>query len=417
MSYWKKKGAAELGFSSFTELSKKSGVGSGTLSQIYRGLRPVSLENSKQLISAVQDRNFQKGWSYRKSAAEFAEIMNFTRYRYAHEQGIEAAKVRAITDSEVNSWFQYYSQRIISKRVDPSERFKIARLVDNTEGTLIELLRAMRSWKMKHDFDLSDWVQQSFNENRFILVPTVYSAMQNESCYDLVRDIYTECLYTAHLCGAQEFVKNVSEWLAEQAALRGDVITNAKAKLTLAWILSNKKTRRDLECAQQYLGEVWFTATETDFLKHVPESDIDIVAMLAEAYLRMPIRLYEVGLAPLHEINFENRTKKSNWLLDNARLFPSLSRRLQQRYRIPIRYQRGIYFYRIGRYDQSLVSFRSLLEPVETIGWIRLEQAVYTWMGTLYKTLNDEHKLNEVMSKINVEYLTKRQKIKEELSS
>ena len=414
MSTWKKQGAEWLGFSSFTQLANVAGISSGTLSHIYKGQRGVSEENSRKLITAIQDQQCKEGWNHKRAAAELAAVINFSRHQYSAET---KTTVKTISESEIQVWFQYYCTWTLSKQGDPSERLKIALLSDNTEDTLTEILRRMRSWKMKHDFDLSDRVQQSFRDNRAILVATVRSAMAENGLYELVRDTYREYLYTAHLCGECEFIKDVSEWLVEQAALEGDICTQVKAKVTLAWLLSNERTQETLQRAQEYLEEVWSIVNRTEFLRHLPSDDMDVVAMLAEIHLRIPIRLSEAGLASLREVDFNNMVKDSNALLDRTRQFPIVHPRLQKRYRIPIRYQHGIYFYRIGNYKEALSSFKSIIDPVEMLGWIRLEQAIYTWMATIHKALSDDESFRDVMSKIDNEYFVKRQKIKQELSS
>ena len=414
MSDWKKQGAEWLGFSSFTQLAKISEISSGTLTHVYKGERGLSKANSIKLISAVHGKKCKEGWNIKRTIAEIVEALNFCRSQYAAERGVQAV---LLGEAEIEVLFSNYCDWIISKQGDTSERLKIAILADNPEDTLTRILLRMKSWKMKHDFDLADRVQQSFRDNRAILVSTVHLAMEENVLYELIRDTYKEYLYTAHLCGECDFIREVSEWLVERAAIEGDEFTYVKAKLTIAWLLSNERQPRTLQRAQECVEEVWSIISETDFLKHVLPDDVDIVAMLAEMNLRLPIRLSEAGLLSLDTVDFDCMVKTSNNLLDRTRHLPVVNRRLQQRYRIPIRYQHGIYHYRIGSLRTALASFQSIIDPVEMLGWIRLEQAIYTWMATIYKELGNEHNFNIVMSKINVEYLKNRQRIKQELSS
>lgn len=414
MCNWRKQASETLGFKSMNELAEKSGVPSGTLSWVCRGERGLTSENAYKLIAAIRNRKYQKGWDYTKSAVMLAEVITFMRLRHAHECNGNAQE---ITPSEIEEWVQYYLRNHIYPKIDYSDTLNNAELQYETDGILLSFLESFKSWNTRYDFSLLEKVQQMFHSNSSFLIDVVGDAMRKDDFYELVRDIYTEIRYISHLCGKCDFVKDLSIWLIQQSSLKKDLQTKVKAQITLSWILSNQREESSLKDAKRYLEASWSTIHESNILAVLALNDMDVVALLAELHLRFPIRLYETGLINIHDINFIQLMKESKCLLKMASQFCSSSKRLQTRYEIALFYQHGIYLYHLRDYESAIFQFEEILDDVDLIGWVRLEQAIYTWLATLYEILGKEEKVREILPLINVSYLIKRQAILSEIES
>jgi tetratricopeptide (TPR) repeat protein len=405
----RKEAASALGFKNMAELARVADVYDGDICKIYKGIIRLSDKNAHKLVKAVMQR---RGWTYLEAASQLVEVLNYLRNHYAYSQN---KSVKQIEDTDVRRWHQDYLKELSKAIIDFDDPLNIVTLSSSTEEILDCLLKFLRSWETKHDFGLFDKVEQKFQQNKsLIVIPGIRRGME-EGFYSQIKDIYTEIRHIAHLCREFELVRNMSDWLIERSKHYQDIQTEVKAKVTLAWTHTSDRSQSSLFTAQQLVKDMWNVVNSTNFLNNVCCEDMDVIAILCELRLRLAIRLEEQQLRPLEVSKFNQLKSESEEVLKRSVSFQSLSSRLKTRYELPLDYQEGVYLYRLGQYEEAREKFEYIAKKAELIGWIRVEQAAYSWLATLWVRTGQREEVVKMLEKINVIYLPKRQQIREQI--
>lgn len=400
---WRATVADTLGFSSFSELTEKSGIPPGNMSRICRGIDGLSDRNAHKLIEAIFNRNYQKGWDYLESAIQLAESLNFLR---SHSGHFEERDVRLIEDEDVKRWYCYYLETLKSTQTNLDKQLEIIRISSDTKTNLENTLALLKSWNMKHDFYYLDHVKDKFKQSKSIIIPSIKRGMA-ENFYENIKAIFTEIRHIAHLCEEFEFVTEMSEWLIKTFSSTEDIYTQIKAKTTLAWTFTSNGQRQNLCRAQVLTQELWRVITDDDFIESMPCEDIDVIAILCELRLRLPIRLYEKEMRSLTDDKFNNLFQDSRRIIKKIKKLESLELRLKLRFEIPLLYQKGIYLYRKERYEDSRKEFKRVACCANLIGWGRVEQAAYSWLATASEKIGEKDLCLTYLGKIDGKHLPK----------
>ena len=139
----------------------------------------------------------------------------------------------------------------------------------------------------------------------------------------------------AHLCGALEFVADVSRWLIEQSINHGDMCTYAKATTTLAWTLASSQEAESLNEAQELANQAWQLLENTEIFNQIDAQNMDVIAIACELMLRIPIRFQLYGYQSLTRNDFEFLSGQSQLLMSKFKERHMLDPRLEKRYQIP----------------------------------------------------------------------------------
>lgn len=157
--------------------------------------------------------------------------------------------------------------------------------------------------------------------------------------------------------------------------------------------------------------------TDNQYIQNLPPDEIDTLAILCELRLRIAIRLYEKQIQSLTVQEFDFLMKESEEMFHQPISLGTLNPRLNMRYQIPLEYQSGIFMHHMANYTGSQKVFESISKSANLIGWIRVEEAAYSWLATLFYKMGDHEMCSKNLSKINAIYLPKRTIIKEKLYS
>ena len=390
-----------LGFPSTNALAKIADIHSSTLVDVYSGTRPLSDENADKLTKAIL---YQNGWNYLDSAFQLAGVLNFLQHHRAY---LHQTPVREISDSDVKRWHRNYLQEIAQSRNSSSKALDLESLQLSTP----ELLKKVLDYLMN-----CDKMQESFCEKYSqLIVPAIKRGIQEIDCYNLLKRIYSEIRYIAHLSEKIDFVTELSKWFLKKSQRNGDIQVRVSALGTLAWELTKQNTKGNLEHAKKIVDEAWKLVNSRLFLEQLCPEDMDIMALLTEVRLRLVICLNKESDFSLKRVDFEELVRESRALLRKAKSWDVVSPRLKLRYELPLDYQHGVYLHYLGEYDQSRRKFENLVEKTNVMGWIRVEQAAYSWIATIHEAQDNRIELSSVLEKINVLYLANRQAIREEI--
>ncbi|MBE7386258.1 MAG: hypothetical protein F6J95_033320 [Leptolyngbya sp. SIO1E4] len=400
---WRAEVAAELGFDSFSELTEKSGIYPGNMSRISRGINSLTDENAHKLVEAVLNRNYQKGWTYLESAIQVADNFNYLRGYCGY---LEGRDIKRIEDTDVERWHCNYLKALEAAHSNVDKQLEIIRFSSDTKVSLENILEFLEEWNMKHDFYYLDRVKKKFKQSTSIVIPKIRRGME-ENLYTEIKTIFTEIRHVAHLCEEFEIVEEMSEWLISTHSSSKDSITEIKAKITLAWVLTSNGQRQNLYKAQGLVKQLWPVVTAHGFLNNFPHGDMDAIAILCELRLRLAIRLYEREMRPLTDKKFEKLMFDSRVIVEKIKSFESLEPRLKIRFELPLHYQSGIYFYRKERYEEAINEFNHVAHYANLIGWGRIEQAAYSWLATASYKIGERDSCLEYLKKIDKKHLPK----------
>ena len=404
-----KQASTALGFPSMNALASSAGMHSGTLVSVYSGKRPLSDNDADKLINAVRHQN---GWSYLKSASQLAGVLNFLQHHRAH---LNNTPIRELSDNDVKQWHRNYLKQLERDR-SISRTLDLESLQLPTPELLKKVLDYLNDWDMKHDFEHLDKMQESFcDKHSKLIIPAIKRGMQEDDCYDILKQIYSRIRYIAHLSEKIDFVVELSKWFLKQSQCNGDMQVRISALGTLSWELTKQNTQKSLERAKKYVEEAWEIANSSLFLEQIDTENMDILALLTEVRLRLEnCRNQKSGL-PIRALHFAEIVNGSRELLKKPTCWNTVSPRLKLRYQIPLDYQYGICLYRCGEYDKSRQTFEVIVKQTNVMGWVRVEQAAYSWIATIHEVQRNRPQLFEVLPKINVLYLDNRQAIREEI--
>lgn len=408
------KAIAYLGFKDMATLARTAGVNDGDLSGIATGNRKPSSRVAHKVIAAAQQHNYQRGWTYAESAYRFQWAFNSLRHFYAQQRGNDPAI--EISDAEVYKWCEAHIRDTFAQQEDFSETLIVMAANPSIEESLRHLLRFLKDGRMKYDFDRLGRIKQQFKNNLPLYIePTLYRALKKEAHYEQIKAVYTEIRHIAHLCNAPKLLQETSYWLHERAKQYRDVQTEVKAKVALAWVLTSQNTQTSLNKAQKLVQEASYIIQDNEFLKSMTVENMDVIAIFAELRLRLAIRLSNMceqgrqRCRPLSTERFEKLLKESRVLLNAPDSFLSLSPRMQSRFKIPLDYQHGVYLHGLKDYRGAQSKFESIVNSANLIGWVRVEQAAYSWLAESFEKMGNYEQCHAMLEKINVPHLIKRQ--------
>jgi hypothetical protein len=323
-----------------------------------------------------------------------------------------------INDEDVLSWYPLSPQVAVTHHQEYEETLRLIRLADTAE-ILQYILNLAREWEMKHDFELWGKKEEAFRNKRAIISSGIRRATLEEGHYGLVRDVYTEIRHTAHLCKEYQLIIDTSRWLIEHACSISDLQTLVKAKVTLAWTFTSARDQHPKMLYEAFgiLGELKSIIECSEFLEEISENDMDVIAIFCELQLRLRIRLWRQRGHSLSEEECLRTLMSSKELLGRSRKFRNLDPRLQQRFSIPLHYQRGIWFFYIQDFRESIKVFEEISERASLIGWERVQQGAFSWLASNFQEIQDEYNLRIYLDKINKSYFPKRLLIRERLSN
>lgn len=404
---WRATALAEIGFTSMAELARAADVYDADLSGIAKGTRKPCDRVADRIICAIQERNYDKGWTYMQAALHFREAFDYLRGNFANQDNRPAILLSKV---DVDRWCANHIDRLARLQADLDEPLSVIAVGTSLEASLDNLLSFAQSWEMKHDFDLLAKVKRKFNTHLCLVTrPTILQGMKAERYYDRIKSLYTEIRHIAHLCGALDLVNEMSDWLRVRAEDNGDIQTEVQVKVTQAWMLTSRNTQESLFKAQALVQDVQQAIQTHRCLETLPVEHADIVAILAELRLRLAIRLAKQRRSPLDIEEFEALLSASKQLLFDSESFRDSTPRLKSRYLIPLYFQNGIYLHHIQDYEGAQIEFERIINKANCIGWTRVEQAAYTWLATQLEMLGDRDRCTKVLDKVNVLCLEKRQ--------
>mgnify|MGYP001793753830 CR=1 FL=1 len=143
---------------------------------------------------------------------------------------------------------------------------------------------------------------------------------------------------------------------------------------------------------------------------------MDVIAIFCELKLRLRIRLHLERGRFLSEEECLQTLISSRELLCRSSKFENLDPRLQQRFSIPLQYQRGIWLFYAENYRESIKVYEEISERASLIGWERVQQGAFSWLASNFQKIQDNENLEIYLNKINKPYFPKRLLIRERLS-
>ena len=387
----------DLGFKNEAELARASGIDQGNLNRILTGEVSLTDLRASQICWAIFDKNCHQGFTYSDCAMHLADIINYSR---SHIANLEGKNPRArITDNDVNRWINDYKEKR-KKRRSIEQRSLNSNSKDHVKSReYTEVMEYTKLWKFKHDFDLPNIVQQRFKTNLPIFSNFLYQGM-NENNYQEVKEVFKNIRHIAHLCGAKDLVLDVSLWLGEQSTNCGDMSTCILAESSLAWSYASRTKEKELTLARDIMEEAWESLEDIKFFM---QTDADVIAILSELKLRIPIRLYLLKKQHLSEGKFGELWHQSSHMLDKLLQDRALEPRLKERFKIALQYQHGIYCYLTQQYEKAIEKFTYIAKRTNLIGWTRVEQGAYSWLVTLTEKIGNRDACLEYLEKIDEE--------------
>lgn len=402
------KATRALGFPRLKSLTTAADVSSGTFSHICRGKRAITDEVADKLICAIQEQN---GFSYLESAHRLAEALNYVQHHNAYYY---KTPVKEITKTDLKRWHQHYFDKLrpAGPRKD-SAKVSINHK-DPTKVLLKQVYCFLQSWETKHDLNEFSKVKQNFEENysHFIEFSLNKAMREGGRHYDALKKIYPEIRYIAHLCHKFDFVVRMSTWLINQAEAAEDIPTKVSAIATYAWELTSDNTPSTLKTAQQYVDEIWQVAASETFLRTIVPEYMDTISLLAELRLRLAIRQAQHNPSLLADLSFDQLLQESRSFLTDSNCFQELPSNLKKRYELSLSYQHGVYLYHVGDHRQSLLKFQEVAQTTRLMGWVRVEQAAYSWLATLFEAMGLYQELSEILQITDVACLFNSYRIK-----
>lgn len=369
------------GFKNPADLARQAKMNPSNLSRILRGEINLSHKAARQLTEAIYQRNkYANAWSYWQVIVSLYEGINYSRSHYAHHNKSDLPEWLDIANAErLHSEFFHI--------LPSQEAYQVINLNFRDRGLtlseeLVEILSFVKEWSMKHDFDYTDKLEHMFKSN-FCTIDQCLGEALKQDLFDEVLAIFTEIRHVAHLCGAFPLVEKLARWLITQSNFRKEPLASLKAKVSLAWTLTSRREEGALLEANQIVQEI-FESSHMCF-SHVDASDLDVIAILAELNLRIPIRMFQTGLASLDQEEFSMFFSQSKNLLEEELVRNPVDLRFIYRYRIPLQYQTGVFWFQKGRLDQSEMIFQEVANQSNLIGWQRVEQGAYLWLASIKK--------------------------------
>lgn len=409
-----KKAVNELGFQSLSELAEKSEISESNISRIFGGRIGLTDDKAHKLIETIKQQNYTEGWDARQCASRLAEVLDYVRNHLAYLNRREVPP--EINDEDVNRWHNNYVEKLQKKQHNFDDGFDMIKTTRNVDENLRAILDFSKSWIMKHDFSYLSKVESIFRRNQPIIISNMRQGME-QGLFGDIKNIFTEIRHIAHLCDAFDFVTQMSEWLIKHSIAYGDMCTYVKAKSTLAWTLTSTREEEKLYEAQNLTKQAWELLKNPEVLNQIDSKNADVVAIICELMLRIPVRLHMNGDRSLAREDFEFFKSESQRTMDRYKELHTLDCRLEKRYQIPLEYQNGIYLYLQRNYQEAKEEFESIAYSSNLIGWVRVEKGAYSWLATLTEKIGDIEACRKCLAKIDEQARPKRQAIRDKIMS
>lgn len=408
----------ELGFESEAELARESKVDQANLNRILTGQVSLTDSRANQLCMAIFEKSFSQGLTYSECALNLANSINYSRNHIAK---LENKKEYSLLENEdVYRWVNKYLQEK-AKYLNLEKNSAKHHGIDNIKSLdFSEVMRYVEFWGLRYDFDYPNMLQKKFESNKEAIFKFFRQGMKQNN-YQEVKQVFEHIRNIAYLCDAKNLVIEASNWLMESSINHSDMSTFVMAKSALAWTYASCDEEQDNHQKEKYLNqakyitnEVWKSINNYSFFTKI---DYDVVAMFCELKLRVPLRIHMLrtpsnSYQELRE--FEQAWDQSNDMLSKLIKDSKLEPRLKKRFEIPLQYQRGIYHYLRREDEKAIESFQNITQEANLIGWIRVEQAAYSWLGTLHEQ-KDENKCVEFWCKVNNKNTNEKRKKRRDL--
>ncbi|NER28183.1 MAG: hypothetical protein F6J89_11255 [Symploca sp. SIO1C4] len=392
-----KNAVKELGFENEAEFARKSGIDQGNLNRILTGQIKLTDQRANQLCWAIFEKNCNQGFNYSDCACYLAASIN---YSWNHIACLEDKKPRVnLTELDVNKWVKEYRIKKLKMR-EIEQRASNFNEEDHVRSAdFSAIMEYIEVWKLKHDFDLPNIIQQRFKMNLDVFSDFIDQGIKQIN-YEEVKQVFKNIRHIAHLSGDNEFVIKVSCWLREYSRQSSDINTYLMAESTLAWSHTSYKDRQAVNQAKYLTERAWNLLSDLNVCMTI---DADVIAILSELKLRIPIRLHMLHAQHFSDEEFELIQHQSQKMVDRLIQDRTLEPRLRERFKIALQYQHGIYYFWTQKYEKAIQKFTDITEQTNLIGWKRVEQGAYSWLGTLSEQTGNIDACLKYLSKIDNE--------------
>jgi DNA-binding Xre family transcriptional regulator len=362
-----------LGFRTQTELSEQSSVDKATISRLFQGKTKRIEDNTAcKLIEAIYKQNIKEGYSVTECANLLYSVLEYAWNHCAHFTQTSVPFNQVVPESNVVKWFELAQSKLFPIVV-ASEccLYKFVRTESGQEN-LRQIIQFADSWSIKHDFCYQDKIEIEIRYHSDFIRQVTRQAMQ-ENLYDLLKQMFSRMQYALHLCGEFELVIDVSRWLLEKSIKHHDSAMYLRAKVMLAWTLTSSRDKSNYREAEGLIQESCRLVEQSDDLGSLCLDDMDILAVLGELIIRLPLRIQKDGGRCIDSEQFDNLYNQAEQILSKIDSLHNCPRNLEIRYKIPLEYQKGIYHFLREDYMNALLHFQCVAEDANLIGWQRVK--------------------------------------------
>lgn len=405
-----------LGFFTPRELANKSGLHPATVSRILTGkTKRIGDETACRLIETIYKQNVEEGYTAKDCIKLLIEVLEFSWCHCAHIYREVEPFQQTITESDILRWNVLVRQRLFRHTLPPGHCLHQFVASENVQRNLEQLVRFADSWSVKHDFNFQDKIEIEIGHHLSVIETIIRQGIE-QNLYSSLKEVFSRMQYALHLCGQFKLVLDVSQWLLDKAIEHEDFPMNLRAKVMLAWTLTSSKNEENYRRAEKLIQSSCESITQVGNLQSLKLDDMDIIAILSELIIRLPLRIQMNGGRKLSTKQFAKLSKQARKLLgeiENTHVCPE---NLRIRYQIPLDYQTGIYFFLKKDYDNALTYFRSVSREANLIGWQRISIASYSWLASINIKLKNTEAGKQYLEQMGQYPRQKRRELKARIS-
>ena len=372
-----------LNIKSQKELADLCGIAPANICRILNGETLPGNKLGPKLCKGIRTK--AEGLSYSETVDRVTNGLNCLWRKLAEIEGKKIYKV--ISEETVDLWKSMYKEELLYSTNWFSNDLGIGEFID-CNGTSIGLepwLRLFENYGIKFDFNRLSIDKRIIEPRLPAYASALESGVQNNE-YDLVKRNFAVSRYILCIFSYHQLVEDISKWLIGQSVEHCDWNTFFMASSSLTWFhtLSRRHSNNYLSSLRQaraLQNLAWNRLNDVDSLKDI---DIDVIAILSELNLRVPLRLYRVSEDEFSLADFDKLfTESEGMLLQGFEFNQSLDRRMKERFLMALHYQKALYYYLLGRYSYSERLFQGILQKAGLMGWDRLIAATNSWLAKI----------------------------------
>jgi hypothetical protein len=410
-----------LGFFTPRELANKSGLHPATVSRILTGkTKRIGDETACRLIETIYKQNVEEGYTAKDCIQLLVEVLEFSWCHCAHIYREVEPFQQTITEGDILRWNILIRQRLFRHTLPPGHCLHQFVASGDAQRNLEQLARFADSWSVKHDFNFQDKIEIEIGHHLSVIEAVIRQGIE-QNLYLPLKEVFCKMQYALHLCGQFKLVLDVSQWLLDKSVEHEDLPMNLRAKVMLAWTLTSSKNEGNYDRAAKLIQNSCESINQIGNLQSLKLDDMDVIAILSELILRLPLRIQMNGGRKLSTKQFTKISSQARTLLGEIEHLHVCPENLKIRYQIPLEYQTGIYFFLKNDYDNALSHFRSVSRQADLIGWQRISIASYSWLASINIKLNNPEECKQYLEQMGQYPRQKRRELKarirEELES